>query len=160
MYKLTGYSIVLLLILLSGCVASLQTKYAWSDKLYTGPYKLKNEISILIQNEKQRVHLTKINGRTIKKELGVVFELLPGKYSLCLELAFIKGYTKYDSKKCQTVELIAKAGHTYEFYEILGTEVWYPGVRDITVKLQDPEMKRLNNKINSMLSNARSKHDK
>ncbi|WP_319522046.1 hypothetical protein [uncultured Desulfosarcina sp.] len=159
MKKLVGIFAVLLALFLFGCVNNLQSKYAWSDKLYSGPYKAKERIAILVQNERQRVHLSKINGRKIKKELGVVFELLPGEYSLCLELAFIKGYTKYDSEECQSVELNAEPGHTYEFYEILGDTIWHPGVRDITAELQNPDMEPLNRKINSMLSNARSKHN-
>ena len=125
--------------------------------MYPGPYKNTDQIAILVQNEKQLVHLEKMNGRVIKKELGVVFELLPGPYQLCVGLLYLEGSYKYYSKECQDVALLAKAGHIYEFdaVEDVDLKKWYPIVRDITEALKDPGREKEAKKIEAMMRNAR-----
>jgi hypothetical protein len=154
--------IVLALLFLTGCVTSLQTKYAWSDKMYQGPFKEQDQIAILVQNEKQLAHLEKINGSQFKKDIGVVYELLPGHYQLCVGLLYIQGSYKHYSKECQNMELSAQAGHIYEFSVVEDNyrRNWHPVVRDITEELKDPSRAKEANKIEAMLQNARNKFDK
>ncbi len=161
MYRWFRYSIIVFFFLI-GCVASLQTKYAWSDKMYPGPYQQTNQIAILVQNKKQIVHLEKINGSVFKKDLGVVYELLPGHYQLCVGLLYLKGSYKHYSKECQNVELLANAGRIYEFDAVEDDDrkKWHPVVRDITEELKDPGREKEANKIEAMMLNARNKQDK
>lgn len=157
MHRNLFYAVVLTLLFMIGCVNALQTRYAWSDKMYPGPYRERSRIALLVQNEAQRVHLEEINGSAAEKELGVVFELLPGRHLLCIGLTYSKANTKYYSKKCQVVELTARAGHTYEFYADEKDTAWRPAVRDITNELGAPGMEKVAKKIEAMLLNARKR---
>ena len=161
MYRLFLSIIAITFLFLSGCVTSLQTKYAWSDKVYQGPFKEQDQIAILVQNEKQIVHLEKINGSAFKKDLGVVYELLPGQYQLCVGLLYLTGNYKYYSKDCQNVGLLAQAGHIYEFDAVEDNyrKNWHPVVRDITEELKDPDREKEAKKIEAMMQNARNKFD-
>lgn len=152
------FIIVLMVFFMGGCINYLQSKYARSDKIYPGQYKARDKIAVLVQNESQKVHLEKINGRSVEKKFGVIFELLPGHYSLCIRLSYDRAY----SKKCQVVEFKAQAGHTYEFYgvEDYNSGKWNPVVRDITDKLSTPDMERLAKKISAIMHNARKKQTK
>lgn len=160
MYRCFRYSVIVVMLLaLNGCVNYIQTKYAWSDKMYQGPYRKPDKIAILVQNERQIVHLEKINGSVFKKDLGVVYELLPGHYQLCVGLLYLEGSYKYYSKECQDVELLAKVGHIYEFDAVEDDDLkkWHPVVRDITEKLKDPGREKEAKKIEAMMQNARNK---
>ncbi len=159
MYRLFFLVITFMSLFLTGCVATLQTNFAWSDKLYQGPFKEQDQIAILVQNEKQRVHLEKINSNAFKKSLGVVYELLPGEYQLCIGLLYLKGNYKHYSKKCQNVEFLAKAGHIYEFDAVENNyqKNWHPVIRDITEDLKDPDREKEAKKIEAMMQNARDR---
>ncbi len=87
MRRTLGCGFILTLFFIAGCVSYLQTKFAYSDKMYAGPYKTRNQIVVLIQNESQKVHIEKIDGSMTETELGVVFELLPGRHILCVRLS-------------------------------------------------------------------------
>jgi hypothetical protein len=159
MYRIRYFTVVLVLIMVTGCVSYIQTKYAGSDKMYSGPFKTRDQIAVLVQNEAQRVHLEEINGSKVEKKFGVVFELIPGKHLLCIGLSYSQANTKYYSEKCQMVEFTFQAGHTYEFYEVEEKQgdKWHPAVRDITAELKEPGMQRVAEKIDAMLFNARNK---
>ncbi len=161
MYRLFFLIIAFMLLFLTGCVTSLQTKFAWSDKVYQGPFKEQAQIAILVQNEKQVVHLEKINGSAFKKSLGVVYELLPGEYQLCVGLLYLEGNYKHYSKECQNVELLAQAGHIYEFdaVEDNNRKIWHPVVRDITEELKNPDREKEAKKIEAMMKTARDRYD-
>jgi hypothetical protein len=154
------YSIIVFVLFLTGCATYLQTKYAWSEKMYQGPFREQNQIAVLVQNERQAAHLEEINDSVIKKDLGVVFELLPGKYRLCVGLLHIKGKYKHYSKECQNVSIAVQAGHIYEFdaVEDDNREKWYPAVRDITEELKGPDREKEAEKIEAMMQNARNKY--
>lgn len=162
MYRLFYSIIVFALLILIGCVTSLQTKYAWSEKMYLGPFREQSQLAVLVQNEKQITHLEEINDRVIKKDIGVVYELLPGHYQLCIGLLHLKGKYKHYSKECQKVQLLAQAGHIYEFDAVEDNyiEKWYPVVRDITEELKNTDREKEAKKIESMMQNARNKHNK
>ena len=161
MYHLFFSIISFTLIFASGCVTSLQTKYAWSDKVYQGPFREQDQIAILVQNKKQIVHLEKINDSAFKKSLGVVYELLPGQYQLCVGLLYLEGNYKHYSKECQNIGLLAQAGHIYEFDAVEDNhrENWRPVVRDITEVLKNPDREKEAEKIEAMMQNARKKFD-
>lgn len=156
------YLIIVILVLSAGCVNYLQTKFAYSDKMYEGPYQTRDQIAILVQSESEKVHLQMVNGTDIHKELGVIFEFLPGQYSLCISLAYLYAGKSYHSETCQVVEVMFQAGHTYEFYgvEENNLDTWHPAVRDITDDLKKPENEGLAKKIDSMFHNAREKQNK
>ncbi len=146
---------------LMGCVDALQSKFAYSDKIYEGPFRDRSQIALLVQHEDQRAHVVEIDGVRLKEKLGVIFELLPGSHDIGLSYVKIKGNTIYRSKFDQYVRFNTLAGHTYEFdgtlMKGLPVEKWSPSIHDITKALERPERAKFKAKIDNILLNARAK---
>ncbi len=149
----------------TGCwriVESIQASALGTDRMYQGPYKSRDEISVLVKDDSQDTYVIEFDGRKDQATFsGIVYEMLPGPHVLCVILYHSTGYTKTTSEGCVKLEFTAEPGHTYELHAVEHTHKnkWYPAVWDITEELSCPQKTRLADKIESMLANSREESE-